>query len=198
MFSPTLASLAKELNARVCENRRYFRSILIFMLKRFRLHRKMRLSQLRIAIMFQRRSSWHSDAQRQVIPVAHLWFFFSCVCCFLTIVTGNASFRGVGAREIIKAFWKRTSFSLVCMNVLHQMDKEGLVFHECSKIRVNVNTWQSSCLHRCDQVVCLCWCLCQAMWQTILDWNMSKIMNTPGTSFLSKHRNHVNRLLLFK
>ena len=115
MFSPTLTSLAKELNARVCENRRYFRSILIFMLKRFRLHRKMRLSQLRIAIIFQRRSSWHSNAQRQVIPVAHLWFFFFLCMLFSHNWHMECFFP-----------WSWCAFSLVCTNVLHQMDKEVL------------------------------------------------------------------------
>ena len=125
MFSPTLTSLAKELNARVCENRRYFRSILIFMLKRFRLHRKMRLSQLRIAIIFQRRSSWHSNAQRQVIPVAHLWFLVLKYVDFSQTSHGMVLFVEL-VREILKALRRRTSFSLVCTNVLHQVDKEVL------------------------------------------------------------------------
>ena len=64
----------RRLNARVCENTRYFRSILTFMLKRFCLSRKMMLSQIQAATTLRRRYSWPTNAQRQLIPIAHLLF----------------------------------------------------------------------------------------------------------------------------
>ena len=81
MFSPTLTSLAKELNARVCESRRYFRSILIFMLKRFRLYRKKKgwvNSKPRPCLEVG--LAWQSNVfNDKVVPVAHLWFWFLTV-----------------------------------------------------------------------------------------------------------------------
>ena len=53
-------------------------------------------------------------------------FFCSWVWLVSTNITWNGSFRGVGAREILKAFRKRTFFSLVCMNVPHHVDKKPL------------------------------------------------------------------------
>ena len=43
----------------------------------------------------------------------------------LANITWNGPSRGVGAREILKAFRKKTFFSLVCRNVLHQVDKKA-------------------------------------------------------------------------
>ena len=54
--------------------------------------------------------------------------FGSWLCWFLTNITWNGSFRGVGAREILKASRKRTFFSFVCVNVLHQVVKKALCF----------------------------------------------------------------------
>ena len=38
----------------------------------------------------------------------------------------NGPSWGVGAREILRVFRKKTSFSFVCKNVLHQVDKKAL------------------------------------------------------------------------
>ena len=173
------------------------------------------LSQLRIAITPRGRFSWHSNAQRQLNPVAHLLFLLFLIMVSGTNITRNGSFRGVGAREIIKAFWKRTSFSLVCMNVLHQMDKKGVVFHECSK-----SGWMSTSGNIPVVTAVIMGCISTSsnfpvftaviklsafadafvkqsdklFWVEI--WAKSWIL--PGTGFLSQHRNHVNRLLLFR
>ena len=56
----------RRLNARVC--------FLTFMLKRFCLSRKMMLSQIQAATTLRRRYSWPTNAQRQLIPIAHLLF----------------------------------------------------------------------------------------------------------------------------
>ena len=47
----------------------------------------------------------------------------------------------------------------------------------------------------CDQVVFLRWSLHQTICQTVLSWNVCKIMNIPWTSFLSQHGYHVDCLL---
>ena len=47
-------------------------------------------------------------------------------CEFSQTSIWNGPSRGVGAREILKACRKKTSFSLVCINVLHQVDKKAL------------------------------------------------------------------------
>ena len=57
------------------------------------------------------------------------------------------------------AFRKETFFFFVCINVPHHVDKNALMFHECTGIGMNVNIEQSPCLHSCDQVVCLADCL---------------------------------------
>ena len=45
------------------------------------------------------------------------------------------------------------SFSFLCRNVLHQVDKEALCSKKESEIKVNVNIKQFFCLHSCDQIV---------------------------------------------
>ena len=115
----------RKLNECVCESRRYFRSILIFMLKRFRLRRKTRLSQLRIATMSRRKSSWHSNAQRQVIPVAHLLFLL-----FLSMVSLHKHhmewfFTWSWCEKSSKRSGREHP-SPLCINVLHQMDNKAL------------------------------------------------------------------------
>ena len=91
------------------------------------------------------------------------------------------------------------NFLLPCVQKWFTRGWQGsLEFHECPKIRVNVNMKQFSCLHSCNQIVRLAWSLCEAVWWAILDSNLSKIMNTSWTGFLSQPRKHVDGLLLLK
>ena len=57
---------------------------------------------------------------------SHTFTFGSWVCWFLTNITWNGLSCGVAARDTFKVFRKKTSFSLVCMNVLHHVDKKAL------------------------------------------------------------------------
>ena len=110
------------------------------------------------------------------------------------------SSRGVGEREIFKAFKKKTFFSLVCMNVLCSTPcrQESFVLNECSRIWMNVNISQSPCFYCWDQVVCLWRCLRRTICETILSWKMSKHMFTPWISVFSQHGYHVDCFLWFK
>ena len=42
-------------------------------------------------------------------------------------------------REILKAFRKKSSFSFVCINVLHHLDRKALCSMGVIKIGMNVN-----------------------------------------------------------
>ena len=114
---------------------------------------------------------------------------FNSYAEFPTNITWSGLSWGVCTREILRVFRKKTSFSLVCKNVLHQVDKKAL----CS-IRVLKSGWMST-----SSIFPVCtaprwlrplWC-CQAIW----GWNVSKIMNTSWTGFLSQHRDHVDGFL---
>ena len=63
-------------------------------------------------------------------------------------------------------------------------------------MRVNVKINQFSCPCRCDQIVRLDWSLREAGCRAVSVGNVSKILNTCWTGFLSRHGNNVYGLFL--
>ena len=79
----------------------------------------------------------------------------------------------------VKAFRRKTYFSLVCMNVLHHVDKKPFCSMSLLKFRWTSTSNNLYCFHGCVRNVCFPRWLRQAICQTLLSWNVSKITNTP-------------------
>ena len=116
------------------------------------------------------------------------------MCWLLTNITWSAPSRGFDARETFKVFRKKTSFSLVCIKVLHQVDKKTL----CPMSVLKYGWMSTSNNLLVFTAVIRLSVFAQTICQTILSLNVCKIMNIPWTGFLSQHGNHVDCLLLFR
>ena len=128
-------------------------------------------------------ASWLSNSH--VFNLSH-----SSQCWFLTNIAWNRPSGKCGARKTSRVSRKKTSFSLVQKMFCTRRKRRPYApwvfwnWGECQH--------PSPTFHRCDQVVCLRWCLRQTISQTILSRNVCKVMNIPWTSFLSQHGYHVN------
>ena len=147
---------SEEPNACVCKSRRYFRSIL-----------KMFFQTLSLLI------TCHKSSILVVLECA----------VFSQTSHGTGPSCGVGARDTFKLFRKKTSFSLVCINVLHHVDKKALRSMSVLKFGCMTTSNNFPVFTFCNQIVCLCWMRSsRRSAKTILSWNMSKIMNASWTS----------------